>query len=356
MAKILPKEITSLIHHITLNEQGWWDRTIERLLVAALSIVENNQLSKSEMLLFLSRHFTVTLDPDRLNKQIERLLSKKSIIKVSDDKYKLSESELANFRGDISKFEQIEQDAKNIFEELLLRCSIEDDRKILTWESFNSDLLIPILYEFGAKTYELITGKGLQIDTNQNFKKFLSKFPLERHVHIRDIIIGFLNPKNPTVRNLILRKLNAYFFIEAVNLSGAAIDKINSVTKTQPTFKLFIDTNFLFSILGLHENPSNEKAQALINLIQKISNKVKIKLFISPLTIEETRKVIIKEEQKLKNLRPSRLLSKVASDYISNGFAKKYFEECCKSGLAIKAEDYFSPYLNNLVAVLKGKT
>ena len=31
MAKVLPKEIASLIHHITLNEQGWWDKTIQRL-------------------------------------------------------------------------------------------------------------------------------------------------------------------------------------------------------------------------------------------------------------------------------------------------------------------------------------
>ena len=54
-------------------------------------------------------------------------------------------------------------------------------------------------------------------------------------------------------------------------------------------------------------------------------------------------------KRKLKNLRPTQILSNVAVNHISNGFAKKYFEECSKNNKSIKAEDYFEPYLNNLV-------
>ena len=38
MTKTLPKEIASLIHHITLNEQGWWDKTIQRLIISAFIV------------------------------------------------------------------------------------------------------------------------------------------------------------------------------------------------------------------------------------------------------------------------------------------------------------------------------
>lgn len=355
MARPLPKEITSLIHHITLNEQGWWDKTIQRLIISALGSAEYKQLTTEEILTFVKSNYDTHVDNDRINKQLEKLCSTKAILRIEKGVFVLSENELNNFKNDITKFEEAEENVKIQFLELIRKECNADEQKKITWEVFNNELLIPILYEFGAKTYELITGKGIKLESNHRFKKFLSKFPQERHVIIKNAIIDFLNPQNPTVRGLILRKLNAYFFLEAIKLPANAIDKINDASKKQITFKVFVDTNFLFSFLGLHENPSNEAAKSLLEIITKVSNKVKIKLYITPLTIDETKKVIINEERKLKNLRPTQILSNVAIDHISNGFAKKYFEECSKNKKSIKAEDYFEPYLNNLVKVLRDK-
>lgn len=355
MARPLPKEITSLIHHITLNEQGWWDKTIQRLIISALGSAENKQLTTEEILTFVKSNYDTHVDNDRINKQLEKLCTTKAILRIEKGVFVLSENELNNFKNDIIKFEETEENVKNQFLELIRKECNADEQEKITWEVFNNELLIPILYEFGAKTYELITGKGIKLESNHRFKKFLSKFPQERHVIIKNAIIDFLNPQNPIVRGLILRKLNAYFFLEAIKLPANAIDKINNASKKQITFKVFVDTNFLFSFLGLHENPSNEAAKSLLEIIAKVSNKVKIKLYITPLTIDETKKVIINEERKLKNLRPTQILSNVAIDHISNGFAKKYFEECNKNKKSIKAEDYFEPYLNNLVKVLRDK-
>lgn len=355
MAKILPKEIASLIHHIALNEHGWWDKTIQRLIISALGSKENKQLTTDEILSFVKSNYETHVDNDKINKQLEVLCSTKAILKVDKNVFVLSETELLNFKNDIAKFEETEETVKQEFNNLVAQECNEDEQKKITWEIFNNELLIPILYEFGAKTYELITGQGIQLDSNHRFKKFLYKFPAERHVIIKEVIISFLNPKNPLVRSLILRKLNAYFFLEAIKLPTNAIDKVNNAAKKQITFKVFVDTNFLFSFLGLHENPSNEAAKSLLDIISQVANKVKIKLYITPLTIDETKKVIINEERKLKNLRPTQILSNVAVNHISNGFAKKYFEECSKNKKSIKAEDYFEPYLNNLVKVLRDK-
>ncbi|AEI50270.1 hypothetical protein [Runella slithyformis] len=355
MTKTLPKEIASLIHHIALNEHGWWDKTIQRLIISALGSVENKQLTTENILKFVKDNYDTHIDIDKIKRQLEKLCSSKAILKSSNDVFVLSESELNSFKNDISKFEETEEKVKIEFLEIIKReCNREEQSKI-TWELFNNELLIPILYEFGAKTYELITGQGIKLESNHRFKRFLSKFPTERHVIIKDAIIDFLNPQNPLVRGFVLRKLNAYFFLEAIKLPGSAINKINLASKKQVNFKVFVDTNFLFSFLGLHENPSNEAAKTLLDTIERISNKVKIKLYIAPLTIEETQKVIKNEEQKLKNLRPTQILSNVAVNHLSNGFAKKYFEECNKNGKSIKASDYFEPYLNNLVKVLREK-
>lgn len=355
MTKTLPKEIASLIHHITLNEQGWWDKTIQRLIISALGSVDNKQLTIEKIVNFVKDNYDTHIDKDKVIKQLEKLCSSKAILKMDTDTYLLSESELNNFNSDISKYEETELKVQFEFLEIIKKECNQKEQDIITWELFNNELLIPILYEFGAKTYELITGQGIKLESNHRFKKFLAKFPSERHVIIKDAIIDFLNPQNPLVRGLILRKLNAYFFLEAIKLPTNAIEKINLASKKQVTFKVFVDTNFLFSFLGLHENPSNEAAKTLLDTIVRISNKVKIKLYITPLTIDETKKVIINEERKLKNLRPTQILSNVAVNHISNGFAKKYFEECLKSNQTIKASDYFEPYLNNLITVLREK-
>lgn len=355
MTKTLPKEITSLIHHITLNEQGWWDKTIQRLIISAISSVENKQMTISAILAYIHSNYETHLEVGRVEKQLEKLCSNKSIIRLSSDNYLLSESELNSFRTDIEKFEEFESRIQTHFEEIITKKCNSDEQSKITWEAFNTELLIPILYEFGAKTYELITGNGIKLESYHRFKRFLLRFPSDRHVIIKDAIINFLNPQNPLIRDYILRKLNAYFFLEAVKLPPYAVDKINLASKKQITFKVFVDTNFLFSFLSLHENPSNEAAQTLLDIISRVSNKVKIKLYIAPLTIEETKKVLINEEHKLKNLRLTKILSNVAVNHLSNGFAKKYFEECSRQGKSINASEYFEPYLNNLVKVLREK-
>lgn len=355
MKKVLPKEITSLIHHITLNEQGWWDKTIQRLIISAFGSNAKKQLSSTELKNFINKNYDSHIDDDKLKRQLEKLCSSQSIIKSSPDVYILSEREIINFNEDISKFEKTEEAVEFEFLEIIQKHCNKNEQKQITWEIFNNKVLVPILYEFGAKTYELITGEGIELKSNYKFKKFLSDFPKDRHVIIQDAIIDFLNPLNPLVRELVLRKLNAYFFLEAIKLSTSAINKINQTSKKQVIFKVFVDTNFLFSFLGLHENPSNEAAKSLLDIITKIKNKVKIHLYIAPITVVETKKVIINEERKLTDVRATQLLSSVAINQISNGFAKKYFEECKKSNQSIKASDYFEPYLDNLITVLRDK-
>jgi hypothetical protein len=108
MTKTLPKEIASLIHHITLNEQGWWDKTIQRLIISALGSVENKQLTIEKIVKFVQENYDTHIDNDKVKKQIEKLCSSKAILKVDKDTFLLSESELNSFNKDISKYEETE--------------------------------------------------------------------------------------------------------------------------------------------------------------------------------------------------------------------------------------------------------
>jgi len=44
----------------------------------------------------------------------------------------------------------------------------------------------------------------------------------------------------------------------------------------QVEFNIFVDTNYVFSILGLHSNPLNETAKGLMELVEKVSPNIKV--------------------------------------------------------------------------------
>ena len=69
--------------------------------------------------------------------------------------------------------------------------------------------------------------------------------------------------------------LGAHFsHVEKTNLSG------------------FRHTSFLFSILALHDNPSDEPATALLDLIEEIAPFVNVEMLVAPITVDEARTVL----------------------------------------------------------------
>jgi len=37
---LLPKEVVALVQHIELNKTGWWDKTVQRLVIAAVWLAD----------------------------------------------------------------------------------------------------------------------------------------------------------------------------------------------------------------------------------------------------------------------------------------------------------------------------
>ncbi len=136
MAKSLPKEITSLIHHITLNEQGWWDKTIQRLIISALGSVDSKQLTIEKIVNFVKENYDTHIDSDKVKKQIEKLCTSKALLKVDTETYLLSESELNNFNSDISKYEETESKVQFEFQEIIRKNCNQQEQKISCLMSF----------------------------------------------------------------------------------------------------------------------------------------------------------------------------------------------------------------------------
>jgi len=349
----LSPELVSLVHHIELNKAGWWDTAIQQLILAAIWR-KGESLSLAGIVNELRKGFSVHLEASKVEKQIDELCASNTVVALPGGQFKIAERSLNEFEASVKQAKEITQEAESKFATVLAACC---DRlePAETWRSFNDDLLAPLVREMGARTYELVSGGKVEVENRVRFREFLESFPAEHRQGLRDAVIGFLDPKDRIVRSYILRQLNAYFFLEAGNLSEETVEALTVAQASKPSFTILVDTNFLFSMLGLHENPSNEAAMSLMSLASRLAEKVTLRFYVSPITIDEARRVLEAVAYELRYLRLSSNLAEVAVDRGLSGFARKFAEESRKAGHPLKAEDYFKPYITDLVGILRTK-
>lgn len=354
MAKApLPPEIVSLVHHVELNKAGWWDKGIQRLAVAAIWL-SGTPITVVGVADRLRTEFFVTVSIGKLKEQVDKLISSGTLVAFGDGRMKISESAVPQLEKLLREAEEVEEKAKARFFEVLTRCcpALVPEEE---WKLFNEKLVLPLVREIGARTYQLVSGTGLSIQTTARFPAFLTAYAAEHREALRAAIVDFLDPKDPDVRSYLLRQLNAYFFLEAGNLQQGTIEALAKIAAVPPSFKIFVDTNFLFSFLALHENPSNEAAESVMRLTSQLEGKLSCRFYVSALTIDETKRVIGAHKDFLQGLRLTPNLAEAALESQLSGVAKKFVEQSVKLGRPISADDYFAPYLTNLIATLRAK-
>jgi len=311
-------------------------------------------LSLSEISQELCTRFYVNLDPGKVKQQADQLCQNGMLVSLPGGELKVSERAIEELEEEVKEAEEIESKAKGRFLDLFRKCcpALAADEG---WESFNVKLLLPLVREIGARTYQLICGTALNLEATPRFLDFLATYPPEDRQSIRTVIVSFLDPTDPCVRSYVLRNLNAHFFLEAGNLHEHTIAALAAIAKNPPSFKIFVDTNFLFSFLGLHENPSNEAAKYLMEMTAQLSAKVSCKFYVSTLTLDETKRVIGWHRDSLRGLSLTPKLAQAALDTGLTGIARKFVDFQNKVGHPVRAEDYFGPYLTDLIPTLRAK-
>lgn len=347
----LPPELVSLVHHVELNKAGWWEKGIQRCIIAAIWL-SGDPLTPTAVSEELRVRFSMSIAPATVTEQIRHLCASGTLFCLSDGKLKISEKALSDFEKGVKEAEQLEDQARAKFD-TLLASSCPSLAKESIWNQFNEKLLVPLIRGVGARTYDLISGCDSVSDKTPGLGQFLANYPEDTRLSLRNALVSFLDPKDPSVRSYILRQLNGYFFVEAGNLQDSTLAAITKASERSPSFIIFLDTNFLFSILELHENPSNEAAQFLIRLLADLGAKVSCKLYVFPNTLEEIKGVIEFHRDILAGLDLKSNLAEAAVDVGLNGVAQKFVETVKKSGSSLKAADYFAPYITDLVPILR---
>jgi len=347
----LPPELVSLVHHVELNKAGWWERGIQRFAVAAVWLSGKN-LTTLELGDELKAQFSMSVPPSAVEEQVRVLLDAGTLVRLPDGKLKVSEGALSEFQKCVDEAEQVEAQAKLRFERIVEQLCPSLHRAHV-WREFNEKLITPLVSSIGARTYELISGGSAVLEKAPGMAEYLGCYAVEVQPLLRAAVLTFLDPKDAVIRSFILRQLNAYFFVEAGGLESKALLALAKASMQPPSFAVFLDTNFLFSILELHENPSNEAAQYLIQLLADLKGKISCKLYVFPKTLDEIKGVIAFHRDLLKGLDLAPSLAAAALDADLTGVARKFAETATKATSTLRAEDYFSPYLTDLIPILR---
>lgn len=351
-ASLLPKEVAALVHHIELNRSGWWDKVIQRLALAAVWWSDHPP-SADEIKNTLLQEFKLSLSHDKLRAALSALEKQDLLVANHEGQYRIPDAQRSVFEQDIAAAEKVEFDAREFFCKLAGElCAGLDANSV--WSAFQTTLLTPLIKEVGANAYHLIAGESLRVGQNL-VDYFLKGFNPEFHSGLRELVTRFLDPKKDEVRAHVSRMLHARFCVEAGGLPEDAIQKLNATIGKQAQFRVFVDTNFLFSLLELHENPSNAAARELLDLISQLKSNPKVKLFIVPRTIEEAKTSIASAKNRLSGIPAGVNFTQAALSVGISGMAERFLSERLRRDGKVTAEDWFDPYLSDFVAIAREK-
>lgn len=349
----LAGSLAALVHHVELSKAGWRQRALESM-VLAICFSSAQPLTGEEILADLNDQLDAPVGRAQVESVLHLLLSKGRLVESPDGKYKLSEATWSEVETNFSSAEGLEETVRSSFED---RFSDIDEEQTPSWDAFKSDFVFPLISELGARTYEVVSsGRGTVTDASTH-TQYLQQFPKELRADVADAISKFFDPSDPAVRRYVLNRLNATFLVQATGLTEKAFRALSDATTRQLRMKVFVDTNFLFSLIGLHENPADDVVEALESLLRMTGGQTDVKLYVLPITLDEARHTIGGKKDQLHGVvignRLARAVHSETSDF--SGIALKYIREALSARTPLSADEYFEPYLENLVEICRSK-
>ena len=346
------KLLAAIVHHVELHRDGWWDKAMQRLILASVWLADNNP-SVDKIRTILESAFALSVSVAKVESVIKVLESQDFLIRLSNDEFRIPDSKQSVFEEEIASAENSGRVAKEFFFELVKELC-NDLSPEEAWSKFESVFLAPLIREIGANAYKLIAGEEMTVN-KKLVREFQEEFDSNIETQLLELISRFLDPKNEAVRSYISRTLHATFCVAASGLPDSVITKLRSSAGKRIRFRVFVDTNFLFSILNLHDNPSNSAATELKDLIDSLNSNLKIDLYVTPRTIDEAKRSISSAKYRLAGLPAGTNFAGAASHVRFSGLLARFLNEQADRSEELSVGDWFDPYLDNFVLLARDK-
>ena len=346
---MLSPEIVSLIHHVELNQSGWWRKAVSQVVRGVLWKAQVT-MSQAELSSALKRELGIQLAEDVLTKQLDSLGSQGTVTRLPGPNYKLTETARQELTAAHELATREQQECRLEFLATCKQhCPNLDGETV--WGDFTK-ALVRAIQVTGANLFHLLADGNLKRDVDW-FAEFLSNYGTEDQIGLKYVLTAFFAPDNRVCRSQVLRLLSAHFFAEASQLRPETLALIEGEKKAR-SIKVVLDTNFIFSVLGLHDNPGDDAALSLVEIAQKAGGSLNVKFYVLPSTLDEAQRALLNQMHLVERIRTTRAMAHVALTQPLPSVAKKFFDAATRSP-GLTATTFFQPYIEDLRSILLAK-
>lgn len=354
--KTLPVQVDRLIHYTELNRSGWWPGAVERIALATIWLAQG-PIEMQAVVEGAADALGSNNVAHRTEAAVGRMVADGSVIELPDGTFKVSE-EVAQSLA--IEWRTVTDEQRKVAQRLgdLLRSyglPVEDEE---AWSDYETHYLVPLLQRMGAHIYQLFTFQEQLFEADEKRNTDLVRALVDKYgEEVRDALVEFMNPDDPILRGYILRRLAGQFARGAAGLSDDEIKAMRPKSGKTVRIDLLLDTNFLFSVLDLHENPGNQTTDDLLLLIDSVSGSVNVRMMVLPETVEEARRVLRDVMFRLKNATVSGSVATASRSIHASGLVSSYLGAASKASgsAALTPDAYFGPYEKNLITAAKDR-
>ncbi|MDB5004691.1 MAG: hypothetical protein JWQ34_2916 [Mucilaginibacter sp.] len=319
--------LDKIIRSLDLAKSDARDKTIDGIVEYILFCI-NDEVSSDELNVLIKEELILELHKSELEEGLGKLIDSNAIIKGENNKYKLTTERFVQLRKVVSENDDAEKIRLENFTNSVKKFSngvlSQEDIKLL-WSTF-TNYLYECYLDHGKNALNIFSGRGNYSEGEIDLKSLISKYENGlTNQNLKKIFREYIDnfSKEVTTEGLdyllnLANKAEAFFAL------GLSKDEYNHIYE-EITFDwtIFVDTNFLYSILDLHSHPENEAAKAVVEL----GRQLKIKFHYLNITLQELQNRSKDFDANIpRNLLYSQIHALVESEQIDN-FSMRYFEK-----------------------------
>ena len=343
-------DIGRLVQHVALNKSGWWKEAVERLVLACAYRLA--QATEPEIRSAVADSCGIDRNSPLLTNAITTLVTSGAIVQFEEN-LRLSEETHLELQEQERVTLDAESRARRRFDEMAAQQDLDLQSEEL-WSLLETEVVLPMVEHMGAQMYGLLGSRTG--DDRGTLDAPLAERIAQYSDGVRSLYAAFLDPSDGDVRQFVLRRLNAQYAIDAAGLSESSLDMLSHLGERAGRIDVFLDTNVVFSVLDLHENPGDDVAVELVRLAEELRNRIDLRLYVLPETVEETRRTLRGVMGELSDFRGQPNLAEAATRTRLYGLASAYFEAARRSAQLLTADEYFGPYESDLVPILRQRS
>jgi hypothetical protein len=321
-------DINKIIRVLDLSQSEAREGTLDGIVKFIIYIKGDKGILQNIIVSEIIKEFTIEIHEQEIGYSIERLIDNQLVQKNNEGNLVITSAESLKIRQESLKLSENRTARFESFKQNIIKIAFEDDYAIVEneindlWEIFRT-FIYDCYLTHGKNIIDSLTNEESDYDENLNVlvKKYLKEVKNKKLSHI---LLNYIKIYPEIVDSNILEYLrglsNKTESFYSLGLPQEEYKKHHENLKFD--WIVFVDTNFIYSILDLHNNPEKQSAKFLLELGTQLG--IKFKYTVK--TFEELNNKKTDFEKYLKkDLLPSQINALLKSGKLDS-FAETFYE------------------------------